>query len=127
MPELLETRTEGGTALLRLRYEYAGELDPIGRRLLGGHRLSWLQELRIDRAGFTGSLVMRADAGRQLHGSADFSFLEDGNGSVRRLEGSLEVRIIGVGPMAERRIVPGVLRRLDIEAAAVAERVEAGR
>jgi hypothetical protein len=35
------------------------------------------------------------------------------------LDGELVVAIPGVGRMAERRIVPGLLRRLDIEADAV--------
>ena len=49
---------------------------------------------------------------------ADFHLEPSGEGTVRRLHGELVVAIPGVGRMAERRIVPGLLRRLDIEAEA---------
>lgn len=43
--------------------------------------------------------------------------------TLRRLDGELTVAVPGIGRMAEARIVPGLLRRLDLEAAAVARRL----
>lgn len=104
---------------LLLRYEFAGGLDPMAHRLLGGTRLTWSQELRI--LGIEGGAVsFEAEANpRLLHGRADFTFERDGEGMVRHLRGELEVAVPVVGSMAERRIVPGILRRLDVEAEAV--------
>jgi hypothetical protein len=113
--------------VLRLRYDFVGHLDPLARRLLGGRRLTWLQELRLDRATGGGTLTFAAEADpRRLHGRADV-VIEPGDGGTRRtLDGELVVDVPIVGGNAERRIVPGLLRRLDIEAAALDQRLRSG-
>jgi hypothetical protein len=58
-----------------------------------------------------------------LHGAADFVLTAAAGGSVRRLDGDLVVAVPGIGRMAERRIVPGVLHRLDVEAQAIEDRL----
>ena len=45
-PEVLEQREDGYDAMLRLRYEFVGSLDPIVHRLLGPNRLAWIQEVQ---------------------------------------------------------------------------------
>jgi hypothetical protein len=119
-PELLESTDDGDRALIRLRYEFAGNLDPMARRLLGSGRLAWIQEARVDRSTCSGTLTFEAERDpRRLYGRADFAVESSGPGSVRSLDGELVVAIPGIGRMAERRIVPGLLRRLDLEAASV--------
>jgi hypothetical protein len=119
-PELLEASDDGDQALIRLRYEFTGSLDPMAQRLLGSGRLAWIQEARVDRSRCSGTLRFEAERDpRRLHGRADFTVDASASGSVRRLDGELVVAIPGIGRMAERRIVPGLLRRLDIEAGAV--------
>lgn len=114
-----------------MRYEYTGSLDPLVRRLLGGARLTWTQELRLRPAGtgsgphrFSGSLDVHADANpRLLHGRAVVALGPDGpDGTLRVVDGELVVSLPGLGAMAERRIVPGVVTRLDAEAAELASR-----
>lgn len=118
---------EGG--LLRLRYEFTGSLDPIAQRLLGGGRLAWIQELRLSPAGESGSLHFGAEGDpSRLHGDATFALVAgdapgEGAGTVRRLVGNLVVKVPVIGGPAERRIVPGLLGRLDQEAAGIAERL----
>lgn len=124
--ELLDVvRTgSGDEAVVRLRYEFVGELDALARRLLGGRRLTWRQELRLDMASGTGLLSFAAEADpRRLHGEADVTLQSRDGGCERTIEGELVVAIPLVGGMAERRIVPGLLRRLDIEAAAIDEQL----
>jgi hypothetical protein len=105
--------------VLRLRYDFVGHLDPLARRLLGGRRLTWLQELHLDGSG-TGRLTFAAEADpRRLHGRADVAIEPDDGGTRRRLGGDLVVDVPVVGRSAERRIVPGLLSRLEIEAAAL--------
>jgi hypothetical protein len=116
-PELLETTDDGVDAVIRLRYEFVGSLDPMARRLIGSGRLAWVQEVRIGRPTSSGTLRFEAERDpRKLHGRAEFSLEPVGGGTLRRLHGELVVAIPGIGGMAERRIVPGLLRRLDIEA-----------
>lgn len=122
-PVVLDHRVAGAVTALRLRYEFVGNLDPVARRLVGRDRLSWVQEIEVDRAG-SGRLTFGAQADpRRLHGSAEFSLAAEGEGSVRRLSGELVVAVPAVGQWAERRIVPGLLRRLDIESEAIEGRL----
>lgn len=125
--ELLEHQVQGESTVLRLRYEYTGELDPRARRLLGGRRLSWVQELRVDRGAGSGTLRMQAEAApSNLNGQARFEVLPSGHGSVRTVHGELRVGVPIIGPMAERRIVPGIVARLNVEAAELDRQVSAG-
>ena len=126
-PEVLEQHEDGDDAMLRLRYEFVGSLDPIVHRLLGSNRLAWIQEVRIDRSAGSGALRFEAEKDpRRLHGAADFVLTAAGGGTVRRLDGELVVAVPGIGRMAERRIVPGLLRRLDIEAQALDDQLHPG-
>lgn len=130
---LLEIRTldsaaeaSPGSPGLLLRYEYSGSLDPAAQRLLGGARLTWAQEVRL-RGASGGSLTFAAESKPGLlHGDAEFTLEADGTGTVRRLEGELVIAVPVLGGVAERRIVPGVVHRLDVEALAVSDRLKAG-
>lgn len=121
-PEVVEHSVTADADRLLLRYEYTGHLDPIALRLLGGDRLIWTQELVMTQGG--GTLRFMAEAKPDvLHGEASFTLEADGAGSVRHLTGDLVVALPVVGPMAERRIVPGIVGRMDIEASAVDQRL----
>ncbi len=116
-PEVLESSAGGERSLLRLRYRYTGDLDPMARRLLGKERLAWIQQVTVDHASDSGDLSFKAEADpKRLHGQAHFDLRADGGSCVRRLAGELVVAVPMIGSRAERKIVPGVLRRLDIEA-----------
>jgi hypothetical protein len=119
-PEVLQSSSDGEQSVLRLRYEFVGTLDPMARRIIGENRLAWIQEVRVDHASRSGELTFgaAADPGR-LHGSAHFTLEEQDGQCIRQLSGELTVAIPLIGSRAERRIVPGVLRRLDIEADAI--------
>jgi Protein of unknown function (DUF2505) len=119
-PEVLEHRQDGSHTVLGLRYEFEGSLDPIAQRLLGSSRLAWIQEVRIDPSAGAGTLRFEAEKDpRRLHGAAEFVLVSTESGTDRRLDGELVVAVPGIGRMAERRIVPGLLQRLDIEARAI--------
>jgi len=117
LPEVLE-HTSG---MLRLRYEFVGSLDPIARRVIGGRKLTWIQELRLDSGSGAGTLSFSAEADpKKLYGSADVALVAIDGGQTRRtVAGDLFVKVPLVGGTAERKIVPGLVRRLDVEADAV--------
>ena len=124
-PAVLDQQSEGQHAKLRLRYEFVGHLDPMARRLLGPRRLAWVQEIDLDRESEAGTLHFYGEADpKRLHGSADFVLTADGTGTYRRLTGELVVAIPVIGSRAERQILPGVLRRLDIEATTLDKRFQ---
>jgi Protein of unknown function (DUF2505) len=123
----VDEHTNQTETVVHLRYDFVGQLDPFARRLLGHRRLTWLQELRLDRASGAGRLTFAAEADpRRLHGRADVA-LEPADGGTRRtLNGELVVAVPVVGSRAERSIVPGLLRRLNIEADALDRRLLSG-
>lgn len=125
-PEVLGHEDDGASATLRLRYAFTGGLDAVARRLLGRRRLTWIQQLQVDLRAGSGSLEFSAEAApKRLHGHATFSLVAEEGGTCRRLEGELVVSVPGLGRGAEARIVPGLLRRLDLEAEAAAAALQA--
>ena len=123
-PVVVANTVDGPRCLLRLRYQYVGQLDPIARKVLAGRNLSWIQELRIDRESGAGTLSFSAEADAdRLNGTATVAITATGDGSAsqRRIAGDLHVRVPLIGGTAERRIVPGLVRRLDVEAAALSQ------
>ncbi len=125
-PEVVTSSLEGTTRVLLLRYEYIGQVDPIARRIVGNRKLTWMQELRLDTQSLTGTLSFSAEQDeRRLNGRADVAItpVGDGTRSRRRIAGDLHVRVPLVGGTAERRIVPGLVRRLDVEAEALSNQL----
>ena len=120
-PEVVEDDAIGSARLLRLRYEFVGHLDPIARRLLAGRRLTWIQELQLDTGSGRGRLSFAAEAeAKKLYGAAAVVLADLGDGRARRtVDGDLYVKVPVVGGTAERRIVPGLVARLAVEAAAL--------
>lgn len=126
-PEVLQSSSDGEHSMLRLRYEFVGTLDPIARQLLGQNRLAWVQEVRVEHSARSGELTFGAAADpKRLRGSAQFTLIEEDGRCVRRLSGELTVAIPLIGRRAENKIVPGILRRLDIEAEAINDSLAEG-
>jgi hypothetical protein len=120
-PEVVESGASGTDRVLRLRYEFVGHLDPIARRILAGRRLTWIQELRLNVTSGIGRLTFQAESEPdRLHGAADV-VLEPLRASEtrRRIDGEFFVKVPLVGGTAERRIVPGLVTRMGVEAAAL--------
>ncbi|MDQ1436368.1 MAG: hypothetical protein QOF59_3184 [Actinomycetota bacterium] len=119
-PEVLESTRSAEQRMLRLRYEFVGHLDPIARRILAGRKLTWIQELRLDPATGIGRLTFEAESDpERLHGAADVRLVAIPTGTRRRIDGEFFVKVPLVGGTAERRIVPGLVTRMDVEAAAL--------
>ncbi len=116
-PAVLDQRSNGEESVLRLRYLFVGNLESTARRLLGRRELAWIQEIEVDGAAGTGQLTFYAQAEpKRLHGSARFTLEAQGEGTIRRLTGELVVAVPLIRARAERSIVNGLRRRLDIEA-----------
>jgi hypothetical protein len=126
-PEVVEASTTGTASLLRLRYEFTGHLDPVVRKLLGNRKLTWIQDLHFDMVMMRGRLTFAAEAdAKRLYGDADVTLESTGGNETRRhITGELHVRIPVIGGSGEKRIVPGLVTRLDVEAAALAEALKA--
>ena len=122
--DVVEHRGDGRAALLALRFEYVGRLDPNIRRLLRGRPLTWVQELAVERVTGDGRLKFAAEnAPDRLHGEAAFRLHPDEGHTVWDLWGDVKVRVPLVGPGAERAVTAGFLERLDVEVGEIAERL----
>jgi hypothetical protein len=120
-PEVVEHSVEGTRHHLVLRYEYVGQLDSLAKGIVGNRRLTWVQELTLDVERGEGELRFSADddAGR-VNGSASVAIVATGDAACRRtIDGDFRIRIPVVGGTAERRVVPGLVRRLEVEADAL--------
>lgn len=120
-PEVVAHEVDGDSHRLSLRYRYVGQLDPIAQKVVGGRTLTWVQELRIDVSRGTGALAFSAEGvGGRADGTATVTIAPIGARACRRtIRGDFRIRIPLLGAKAERAIVPGLERRLDVEAAAV--------
>ena len=85
-----------------------------------------MQELRLDVSTGVGELAFSADEdpGR-VNGAATVAITPTTGGSHRAIRGAFRIRIPLVGGTAEKKIVPGLVRRLHVEAAGLAARVAA--
>jgi hypothetical protein len=121
-PEVVAHDVDGPSHRLTLRYEYIGQLDPIAQKVVGGRKLTWVQDLRIDVSTGTGTLGFSADGvGGRADGTASVAITATGDASCRRrIDGEFRIKIPLLGGKAERAIVPGLLRRLEVEADALA-------
>jgi hypothetical protein len=122
-PEILARDETGAGTVLRYRYRFVGTLDPLGRRILGNDRISWVQEVTVAPDGRDGRLRVTPDArAERLEFSGAFR-LDDGpnGGTVRSLTGTLAIKVPLIGGRAERHVLPGLLRRVDLEAEALRE------
>ena len=121
-PDVVTHTVDGSRRVLALRYAYTGQLDGIAQKIVGNRALTWVQELRFDTATGTGTISysVDGDAGRlQGEGQVEITALGPGR-SRRHIAGDLQVRIPIVGGRAEKAIVPGLVRRIGVEADALA-------
>ena len=121
-PTVVTHEVDGDAHRLTLRYQYVGQLDPIAQKVVGGRAISWVQDLRIDVATGAGTLGFSADGvGGRADGTATVTITATGDAACRRrISGDFRIKIPLLGGKAERAIVPGLLRRLDVEAEALA-------
>lgn len=126
-PEIVRSDRDDHRAVLVVRYEFSGSLDPIARRVLGRDRVAWLQTLTVDFDGLTAQLEVapQVSIGGQVDCHATLTLTDTGEASSRRsLEGRLAVRIPLVGGRAEAALAPGIMRRIDLEAEALSARLQ---
>jgi hypothetical protein len=123
-PTVVAHEVDGPRRLLRLRYQYVGQIDSFAKRIIGNRQLTWVQELRLDVTTGVGELAFSAeeDAGR-VNGAAAVAITPTATGSHRAIRGDFHIRIPLVGGTAEKKIVPGLVRRLRVEAEALAARL----
>ncbi len=117
-PQVLGVEANGTTVTTRVAYQYTGSLDAIAERVLRGSEIGWVQEVALDRtthrARFT--VVPRVHAER-LRCSGTYTLSEREGTTTRVISGDLRINVPLVASRAEKMIVPGLVRRMRLEAA----------
>jgi len=122
--EVMDHSVDDGMNVLRVRYTYTGQLDPIAQRMLGGRELALVQTVSLDPETTTGTLTLVAEAEpNRLHGNATITIAAMTTGARRVLDGEFTVKVPLMGGAVERRLLPGILARFDVEADATAAKL----
>lgn len=116
-PEVLDHAVNGSRVSVKVRLTFTGYMEPIAQKVLRGQTPSWVQLLDIDLDAHTAELRIDPDvAGSVVRCTGHYDLKWDGDHTVRNLDGEFTVRIPMLGKRAEKAIGPGIVRRLDIEA-----------
>jgi hypothetical protein len=106
---------------IELHMAYEGSLDPLAQRLIGSESVSWTQSLSIDDE-HRGTITIAPDGrAARMSVTATFVLTRTGDDTTHRaLDADLRVRVPLVGGKAEHKLAPGIERRFEIEAQALA-------
>jgi len=109
-PELLTQREEGPVLVQRTRYRFVGDLSRAVTRVVDPARLTWVEELTLDRSSHRGTFRIQPDHyADRLRCAGTMQLLPESGGSTRRVtRGDLVVRMPLVGHRVERAIVSGM-------------------
>jgi Protein of unknown function (DUF2505) len=117
-PTVLGVETEDSLVTTRVAYQYTGSLDAIAQRVLRGSDIGWVQEVTLDRTTHRArfSVVPKVHADR-LRCSGTYTLSERDGTTTRVISGDLRINVPLVASRAEKMIVPGLVRRMRLEAA----------
>lgn len=103
--ELLETRQEGDVEVRRFKYVSGTDLPPVAAKALGAKRLAYEQENRLDMSKSQLSWVIMLPLGDRVKVSGVTTMTPSGSGSLRRVDGVIEVNIRFIGAQIEKAVV----------------------
>jgi hypothetical protein len=127
LPEVLDHRVDGDSAVLRVRWRFSGALSPAARAVIDPDRLTWVEESTHDVARRQVTFRMIPDHYRdRFTCSGGYRFEPDGDGSVRIVEGDLRIKAPLIGGTVEKAIVSGLEDQLISEAPLVEAFLDAG-
>lgn len=116
-PEVLEHRVDGNRVVLRVHYRFTAPLPSAATRVIDPKKLTWIEETTYDLAGATSrSRLLPDHYPDRLTAAATASFAAAGDGTVRRIDGDLKVKMPLVGGKVEGAIVSGLREHLADEA-----------
>ncbi len=118
--ELILSEETDGRLRRRVRYTPRAQVPSFGRGLVTAEMMIWVEESVFDRAAqridyrVTPNLPERWRDRFDSHGC--FTFRQEADGVVRRIEGEVVVRVPIVGAIAERLLVKEVRAGFDADA-----------
>jgi hypothetical protein len=127
VPVVVSHSTSGDTVRIDLHLRYTGELPSAALTVIDPTKLTWVEQLVFDLATSTATSTLVPDHyPDRLSCTGVYSFRPDGsNGSIRRLDGDLKVRIPLVGGRVEQALVSGLREHAAAEEELVGDRLAA--
>ncbi|MGA2835270.1 MAG: DUF2505 family protein [Acidimicrobiales bacterium] len=120
-PELLSAADDGGIVHTRVRYAFDGTISGPAARVVDADKLTWVIDTTYDTTTHSGAVVVDPDHYAGLLRCNGTLALGGTDGvTVETVAGVLEVRVPLLAGAAERAILGGFTRHLEIEARALA-------
>ena len=121
-PQLLAVSEVAGTIRTSVRYAFDGTISGPAALVVDADKLTWVIDTTYDTTAHSGHLVVVPDHYQGMLRCRGTLALEDaGDGStVETVSGRLEVKVPLVSGAAEKAILGGLTRHLELEAAAMA-------
>ena len=121
-PELLAASESAGTVHTRVRYAFDGTISGPAALVVDVDKLTWVIETTYDTARHAGSLVVVPDHYEGMLRCRGTLTLEatDAGATVETVTGRLEVKVPLVSGAAEKAILGGFTRHVELEAASMA-------
>lgn len=121
-PELVSTDREGDTVIMRLRHRLTAELPSMVTRFVDPDKLTWVEVTTLDTTTRRSTSELLPDEYPDLlRASASATFDADGSGTVRVVQGRVEVPVPIFGGKVEGAIVEGLEAYLRAEETAAAD------
>jgi len=123
--ELVAQDRDGDAVEQEVRYVFAGELSSAVRAVVDPKKLSWIIESQHDLQHHSTSWRIIPDHYRdRLTSNGTTRLAEDGNGTLRTIDGTVKVHMALVGGRVERAIVSGLKEHFADEAVELARFLE---
>ncbi len=122
-PDLLSVGRDGDTVRTSVRYAFDGTISGPAALVVDADKLTWVIETTYDTAAHSGTVVVVPDSYEgMLRCSGTLTLEELGSGeTLETVSGQLVVRVPLVSSAAEKAILGGFKRHLELEAATLAE------
>ncbi len=121
-PELLEVHEDGAVIHTRVRYAFDGTLSGPASMVVDSSKLTWVIELSYDTSSHTGTLTVIPDHyDGMLSCEATISLSDAEGATTETVSGTLKVHVPLVANAAEKAILGGFTRYLEMEAGAMAD------
>jgi len=121
-PELLAVSEDGGTIRTSVRYAFDGTISGPAALVVDPAKLTWVIETTYDTGTHTGTVVVVPDNYQGMLRCRGTLALESGGEgtTIETVSGRLEVKVPLVSGAAEKAILGGFTRHVELEAASMA-------
>ena len=102
--ELLSKEDKDGKTLLSLKITLQNELPSVAAKVIGSSKLSWIQDQILDHSSRSMKWRIKIPSAEKITAQGSFHIKENGDYSVRIVEGDVNVNIPLLGKKIEKHV-----------------------